>query len=102
MLICFLDIRGNIHFELVTEVTAVSQTFYVELLKSLIDAVKGKRGELWKDRSFILHHDNAPAYSSFRKSQFLAGRNISATDHPPYSPDLASAGFWLFRNLGVC
>jgi hypothetical protein len=32
-------------------------------------------------------------------SQFLAGENTSAMDHPPYSPDLASADFWLFLEL---
>jgi hypothetical protein len=28
--------------------------------------------------------------------QFLAGKGTSAMDHPPYSPDLAPADFWLF------
>jgi histone-lysine N-methyltransferase SETMAR len=71
----------------------------VELLKRLIDAVRRKRGELWRDRSLILHHDIAPAHSSLRVPQFLAGKGISAMDHPPYSPDLAPADFWLFPKL---
>jgi hypothetical protein len=32
-------------------------------------------------------------------SQFLTGKGISAMDHPPYSPDLVSADFWLFPEL---
>jgi histone-lysine N-methyltransferase SETMAR len=32
-------------------------------------------------------------------SQFLTGKGISAMDHPPYSPDLAPAVFWLFPEL---
>jgi hypothetical protein len=32
-------------------------------------------------------------------SQFSAGKGISATDRPPYSPDLAPADFWLFPEL---
>jgi hypothetical protein len=32
-------------------------------------------------------------------SQFLAGKCISTTDHPPYSPDLAPADFWLLPEL---
>jgi hypothetical protein len=47
----------------------------------------------------ILQHDNAPAYSSLRVSQFLAGKDISAMDHAPYSPDLVSADFWMFSKL---
>jgi transposase InsO family protein len=57
------------------------------VLKKLIDAIRRKRGELWRDHSLILHHDNTLAHSSLQVSQFLAGKGISATDHPPYSPD---------------
>jgi hypothetical protein len=32
-------------------------------------------------------------------SQFLIGKSISAMAHLPYSPDLASAHFWLFPKL---
>jgi histone-lysine N-methyltransferase SETMAR len=93
------DIRVIIHFEFVPEGTAVNQAFYVEGLKRLIDAVRRKRREFWRDRSLILHHDNAPAHCSLRVSQFLAGKGISAMDHPPYSPELAQADFWLFPKL---
>jgi hypothetical protein len=92
MLICFFDIRGVIHFEFVPEGTTVNETFYVEVLKRLIDAVRHRREELWIDRALILH-DNAPAHSSLRVSQFLAGKGISAMDLPMYSPDLAPADF---------
>jgi histone-lysine N-methyltransferase SETMAR len=32
-------------------------------------------------------------------SQFSAAKGISALDHPPYSPNLAAADFWLFKKL---
>jgi hypothetical protein len=32
-------------------------------------------------------------------SQFLAGKGISAMDHQPYSPDLATTHFSLFPEL---
>jgi hypothetical protein len=32
-------------------------------------------------------------------SKFLAGKGITAMDHPPYSPDLAPADFCLFPEL---
>jgi hypothetical protein len=70
MLICFFDIRGTIHFEFVPEKTTVNQTFYAEVLKRLIEALRYKQGELWEDCSLILHHNNAPAHSSLRASQF--------------------------------
>jgi histone-lysine N-methyltransferase SETMAR len=36
---------------------------------------------------------------SLQVSQFLAGKRISAMDHPPYSPDLTPAVLWLFPKL---
>jgi histone-lysine N-methyltransferase SETMAR len=93
--ICFFDMRSIIHYESVPEGTIVNQTIYVEVLKRFIYAARRMRKELWRDRSLILQHANAPAYSSLRLSRFLAGKYISALDHPPYSPNLAPADFWL-------
>jgi hypothetical protein len=54
---------------------------------------------MWRDRSLILHHDNAPAHSLLRVLQFLAGKGIPAMDHPAFPPDLTPADFWLFPKL---
>jgi transposase InsO family protein len=75
--------------------TTVNQTFYKEVLKRFVDVMRRKRGELCRDHSLILQHDNASAYSSLRVSRFLAGKGISATDHAPYTPDLYPDDFWL-------
>jgi hypothetical protein len=42
MLICFFDIRVIIHFEFLSERTTLKQTFYMEVLKRLTDAVRHK------------------------------------------------------------
>jgi hypothetical protein len=102
MLFCFFDIRGIIYFEFVSEGTTVNQTFYLEVLKRLIDTVRRKRGELWRDRSFDYLPRHAPENSSLRVSQFLAEKYISAINYPLYSPDLAPADFWLFLTLKEC
>jgi hypothetical protein len=99
MLICFFDIRSIVYFEFVPEGTIVNQTFFVNFLKKVIGAVRRKRGDLWRGRSLIFRHENAPAFSSFRVSQSLARKGISATDHSPHSPDLSPPDFWLFPKL---
>jgi hypothetical protein len=53
MMFCFVDIRGFIHFECVSEGTTVNRTLYMEVLIRLNDAVRRKRGDLWRDRSLI-------------------------------------------------
>jgi hypothetical protein len=85
------DIGGIIYFEFIPEETTVNQTFYVQVLKRLTDAVKRKRRELWRGRSLILHRDNVLAHSSCRMLHFLVGKALSAMDYMPYSPDFVSS-----------
>jgi hypothetical protein len=67
----------------------------MKVLKRVIDAVRHKLRELWRDRSLILHHGNVPRYFLLQKLQFLAGKGISM-DHLYNSPYLAPANFLLF------
>jgi transposase len=46
-----------------------------------------------------LHHDNAPAHASLLIYSYLAKHQISVVPHPPYSPDLGPADFFLFPKL---
>jgi transposase len=48
-----------------------------------------------------LLHDNAPAHSSGFVSEFLTKQGIPMLSHPPYSPDLAPADFFLFPKLKI-
>ena len=47
----------------------------------------------------MLHHDNAPAHASLLIRSYLAKHQTSVVPHPPYSPDLAQADFFLFPKL---
>lgn len=99
MLIIFFDYRGVVHHEFVPQGQTVNKEFYVQVLRRLREDVRRKRPELWKNKSWVLHHDNAPSHSSLLVSQFLAGNEIAVLPHPPYSPDLAPADFFLFPKL---
>jgi len=46
---------------------------------------------------WFLLHNNAPSHSATIVKQFLAQRKVTVLDHPPYSPDLAPADFFLIR-----
>lgn len=99
MLIIFFDYRGVVHHEFVPQGQTVNKEFYVQVLRRLREDVRRKRPELWKNKSWVLHHNNAPSHSSLLVSQFLAGNEIAVLPHPPYSPDLAPADFFLFPKL---
>jgi transposase len=40
-----------------------------------------------------------PAHNALSVKQFLANKNITVLEHPPYSPDLAPCDFYLFPKI---
>ena len=65
----------------------------------LIDHLRVQRVRTDIADDWVLHHDNAPAHTAPSVREFLAKRNIPVLPHPPYSPDLAPCGFYLFPKL---
>jgi len=58
-----------------------------------------KRPELWENQTWMLNHDNVPAHASLLIRSYLAKHQKSVVPHPPYSPDLVPADFFLFPKL---
>ncbi|KAG5326444.1 MOS1T transposase, partial [Acromyrmex heyeri] len=56
-------------------------------------------GNLWKNKNWLLHYDNAPAHTSLLVREFLSKNNTLMMPQPPYSPDLAPCDFFLFPKL---
>ena len=91
--------RNRPHGVLATGSDSVNQHVYKEILWRLLRSVREKRRELWQDNAWLLHQDNAPAHNALSIRQFLAERNVTVLNHPPYSPDLAPCDFFLFSKL---
>jgi histone-lysine N-methyltransferase SETMAR len=47
----------------------------------------------------LFFHDNAPAHQALATQKKLAYLGFQYLDHPPYSPDLATLGYYLFPGL---
>jgi transposase len=99
MLVVFFDWKGVIHNEFVPRGQTVNKEFYVAVLKCLREAIRWKRPQLWTNQSWVLHHENAPAHSSFLVRNFPAKNKMTVVRQPPYSPDLAPVDFFLFPQL---
>ena len=99
MLICFFDVQGIVHREFVPRGQMVNQEFYLGVLKQLRERVRRTRPELWRSGKWLIHHDNAPAHRALRIHQFLTSQGTTLVPHPPYSPDLAPAYFFLFPRI---
>ena len=46
-----------------------------------------------------MQHDNSPAHASLLIRSYLAKHQTFVVPHPPYSPDLAPADFFLFPKI---
>jgi len=54
---------------------------------------------VWKNRDWLLHHDNAPAHTSLVVREFLTKNNTTTVPHPAYSPDLAPCDIYMFPKM---
>ena len=94
MLIVFFDIRGVKYIVCVPEGQTGNQAYSKNVLTNLRERVRRRRPDMWKNASWILHHDNALSVK-----RYLAKNNIPVMEHPPYSPDLAPCDFFLFPKI---
>ena len=76
-----------------------NKEYYLEILRRLRDAVRKKRPEMWTEKNWQLHHNNAAAHFAHVVKGFLAKNNTALMRPPPYSPDLAPFDFWLFPQV---
>jgi hypothetical protein len=89
----FFYVKGIVHHEFVPCGQTVNRQFYLEVLKCLREAEWGKRPEWWRNKTWMLYHDNAPAHTSLLICEFLAKHETTVVLQPPYFPDLAPEGF---------
>jgi hypothetical protein len=60
----FFDSSGIVHVEFIPEGATVNKHRYKEILRRLRNSVRRKCTELWRTKSWLLLHDNAPAHRS--------------------------------------
>ncbi|UYV77488.1 hypothetical protein LAZ67_15001241 [Cordylochernes scorpioides] len=67
----------------------VNKEYYLQVMRNLREEIRQKRPDLWKNKNWLLHHDNAPAHTSLLVRDFLAKNSTLMMPQPPFSPDLA-------------
>ena len=94
----FWDSEGVILIDYLENQRMVTGVYYAEVLRKLKDAmIKTRKGKL--HGGVLFHHDNALAHSSRVAQDVLQKFRWEVLPHPPYSPDLAPSGFFLFPKL---
>ncbi|UYV75977.1 hypothetical protein LAZ67_13002008 [Cordylochernes scorpioides] len=99
LLTVFFDCRGVVHHEFLPQGRTVNKEYYLQVMRNLREAIRQKRPGLWKNKNWLLHHDNAPAHTSLLVRDFVPKNNTLMMPQPPYSPDLAPCDFFLFPKL---
>ncbi|UYV76055.1 hypothetical protein LAZ67_13002340 [Cordylochernes scorpioides] len=67
LLTVFFDCRGVVHHEFLPQGRTVNKEYYLQVMRNLREAIRQKRPDLWKNKNWLLHHDNAPAHTSYPK-----------------------------------
>ncbi|UYV65333.1 hypothetical protein LAZ67_3003977 [Cordylochernes scorpioides] len=99
LLTVFFDCRGVVHHEFLPQGRTVNKKYYLQVMRNLREAIRQKRPDLWKNKNWLLHHDNAPAHTLLLVRDFLTKNNTPMMPQPPYSPDLPPCDFFLFPKL---
>ncbi|UYV73654.1 hypothetical protein LAZ67_11000230 [Cordylochernes scorpioides] len=75
LLTVLFDCRGVVHHEFLPQGRTVNKEYYLQVMRNLREAIRQKRPDLWKNKNWLLHHDNAPAHTSLLVRDILAKNN---------------------------
>jgi hypothetical protein len=83
MLVILFDIKGIVHKQFVLAGQTVNSAYYYNLLRRLRENVRRLRSEIWLQKNWLLHHDNAPSHTSFLTRESLTKNNTNVFPHLP-------------------
>ncbi len=97
MVLAFFDAKGLIYTNYMPRWTTVKARYIVEALGSYLKILKKR--PVMAAGEWFLHKDIAPVHTATTITDWLAARSVKMFEHPPYSPDLAPADFFLFPRV---
>jgi histone-lysine N-methyltransferase SETMAR len=98
MVFAFFDSRGLIYTHIASRSATFNAPYVVDVLGKFWRSLRVKRPELLSQQWFF-HWDNALVHTPALVSDWFDAHGVQRLEHPPYSPDLAPADFFLFRKV---
>ncbi|GFV76345.1 histone-lysine N-methyltransferase SETMAR [Trichonephila clavipes] len=89
--------EGIVYQHAVEPDTTVNDSYYTNVLRTMVQHVKRKRPLL--RNGFFLHHHNARPHIVCCVLDVSQQNNVEILPHPPCSPDLTPCDFWLLPQL---
>ncbi|GFW66602.1 mariner Mos1 transposase [Trichonephila clavipes] len=91
--------KGPVYYELPKQGKTINADLYCNQLDKLNAAIKEKRPPLASRKGIVFHHDNARPRTAMVTQQKLNALGWEILRHPPYSLDITSSDYYLFRSL---
>ena len=98
MVLVFFNSKGVIYTNYVPKGAKVDLSYIISAMKTFLKKLRKKRPGL-SEREWFFHWDNAPVHTATDVQEFMAKKGMKTIKHPPYSPDLAPADYFLFPKL---
>jgi hypothetical protein len=80
----FFDIKGIVHKQFVLAGQTVNSAYYCDVLRLLGENVRRLRPELWRQKNWLLHHDNAPSHTPFFTRELFYPKQHDCLPESPY------------------
>ncbi|GBN94357.1 hypothetical protein AVEN_265582-1 [Araneus ventricosus] len=77
----------------------INSAIYSNMLIKVHDAICEKRRNEFRRKVVLFHQNNALPHVSSMTGWMLYKLEWDLMQHPPYSPDMAPSGFYLFSHL---
>ena len=97
MICVWWDWEGMVHWEMLDRNVTITKELYIAQLRRVNEAIQLKRPH--RQGQTILLHDNARPHVAQVLKATLQELEWEVLQHPPYSPDLATTDYHLFRSL---
>jgi histone-lysine N-methyltransferase SETMAR len=94
----FFAAKSVIYTNFVPKGETVNVSYIRTALARFLKVFRQKR-QIMVAQDWWLHWDNAQVHTTATVADFLAAKRVKSVPHPPYSPDLAPADFFLFSKV---
>jgi histone-lysine N-methyltransferase SETMAR len=98
MVLVFFEAKGVIYTNFVPKGETDNASYIRTALARFLKVFRQKQ-LIMAAQDWWLYWDNAPVHTAATVADFLAAKGMKIVPHPPYSPDLTPADFFLFRKV---
>jgi histone-lysine N-methyltransferase SETMAR len=98
MVLVFFDAKDVIYTNYVPKGETVNAEYIKKALARFLKVFKAKR-LIMSAQDWFFHWDSVPVHTVTTVQEYLAAKGVKMLCHPPYSPDLAPADFFLFSRV---